>query len=246
MRKKCLILSLLLVFSMSGLLGTSAMSFKSEKGIISVNSSANMEVAPDVAEISFAVQTSHKDSMQIASVENKKISDEVFSMLKTFINEENGDFIKTSDFKANPIYSYQNSKKIFERYEVSNKVIIHTKSIDKIGLMIDNALKLGATNVENLTFAVSDYESQCNELISEASQKAKTRASLIAKTLSSSISGISNITTSCGINEYNTPRLYMAKNMISDVAAGATTSGVSISNGIIKINANVNATFFVK
>ena len=112
--------------------------------------------------------------------------------------------------------------------------------------MIDNALKLGATNVENLTFAVSDYESQCNELISEASQKAKTRASLIAKTLSSSISGISNITTSCGINEYNTPRLYMAKNMISDVAAGATTSGVSISNGIIKINANVNATFFVK
>ena len=92
MRKKYLILSLLLVFSMSGLLSTSAMSFKSEKGIISVNSSANMEVAPDVAEISFAVQTSHKDSMQIASVENKKISDEVFSMLKTFINEENGDF----------------------------------------------------------------------------------------------------------------------------------------------------------
>ena len=246
MRKKCLSFALLLAFLMTGLLGTNAMSFNSEKGIISVNTSSNMEVIPDVAEISFAVQTSHKESMQIAALENKKISDEVFSKLKTYINEQNGDYIKTSDFKANPVYSYQNSKKIFERYEVSNKVIVHTKSIDEVGQMVDKALTLGATNVENLSFSVSNYESQCNELISEASKKAKTRADLIAKSLSTSIKGISNLTSSCSANEYNTPRLYLAKNMISDVAAESTSSGVSISNGVIKINANVNASFFAR
>ena len=70
-RKKCLSFALLLTFLMTGLLGTNAMSFKSENGIISVNTSSSMEIIPDVAEISFAVQTSHKESMQFAALENK-------------------------------------------------------------------------------------------------------------------------------------------------------------------------------
>ena len=57
-----------------------------------------------------------------------------------------------------------------------------------------------------------------------------------------------NISTSCSANNYNPPRLYMAKNMIADVAAESTGGGLatSISNGVVKVNANVNASFFVK
>ena len=40
----------------------------------------------------------------------------------------------------------------------------------------------------------------------------------------------------------------MAKNMIADVAAESASlgAGTTISNGVIKINATVNANFFVK
>ena len=40
----------------------------------------------------------------------------------------------------------------------------------------------------------------------------------------------------------------MAKNMIADVATEALGSNMatSISNGVIKVNANVNASFFIK
>ena len=218
-----------------------------EKGTISVNTSANTEVAPDVAEISFAVKTSDLKSMQKATAQNKEISDKVFAELKSMINSQNGDYIKTSDFSANPIYSYQNSKKIFERYEVSNRVIVHTKSIDKVGKMIDNAIALGATNVDNLSFSVSNYEAQCNDLIAKATKKAKNRADVVAQSLETSLLGISNITTSCSANNYNPPRFYMAKNMIADVAAETSVgTGTPISNGVIKVNANINASFFVK
>lgn len=247
MKKYLTSLLVLSVIAGSTSLSAQAINLEKERGKISVNTTANTEIAPDVAEISFAVQTFDTKSMQKATIENKEISDKVFAQLKSMINTENGDYIKTSDFSAQPIYSYQNSKKVFEKYEVSNRVLIHTKSIDKVGQMIDKAIQAGATNVDNLSFSVSNYENQCNELISIATKKAKTRADAIASALGTKTDGISSITTSCNANNYNPPRLYMAKNMISDIASemssadGATT----ISNGVVKINANVNASFFV-
>ena len=186
--------------------------------------------------------------MQKATLDNKEISEKVLTQLKSMINTENGDYIKTSDFSAQPIYSYQNSKRIFEKYEVSNRVIVHTKSIDKVGQMIDKAVQAGATNVDNLSFSVSNYENQCNDLIRIATKKAKDRAKTIADALEENLGGISNITTSCSANNYNPSRLYMAKNMIADVAAEMSSAGgaTSISNGVVKVNANVNASFFVK
>ena len=219
-----------------------------DKGYISVNTTANTEVSPDVAEISFAVQTFDSKSMQKATVENKNISEKVLNELKAMINAQNGDYIKTSDFSANPIYVYKDKKRVLDKYEVSNRVIVHTKSIDKVGKMIDNAIASGATNVDNLTFSVSNYEAQCNDLITIAAKKAKTRAEIIARAMNSSIVGISSVTTSCSTNNYSHPRLYMAKNMVADVAAGASMeeSSTTVSGGSVKVNANVNASFFVK
>lgn len=247
MKKSLAILAVLALFGASAGLSSEAVNVNNEKGTISVNTNANVEIAPDVAEISFAVKTSDLKSMQKATLANKEISDKVFAELKSMIDTKNGDYIKTSDFSANPVYSYQNSKKNFEKYEVSNRVIVHTKSIDKVGNMIDNAIAAGATNVDNLSFSISNYEVQCNDLISIAAKKAKTRAEVIAQSLSTSLLGINNISTSCSTNNYNPPRLYMAKNMIADVAAeSAIAGGTSISNGVIKVNATVNASFYVK
>ena len=114
-----------------------------ERGYVSINASANKELTPDLAEISISVVTSDKKSMQDATVENKDISGKVYTTLKEMINPENGDYVKTSNFSANPVYTYSsNGKKNLDRYEVSNTVIVHTKSIDKAGDMIDKAISL--------------------------------------------------------------------------------------------------------
>ena len=219
----------------------------SERGFISVNTTANTEIAPDVAEISFAVQTSDAKSMQKATLMNKEASDKVYNVLKSMISGVNGDYIKTADYSASPIYSYSGSKRNLDKYEVSNRVIVHTKSIDKVGDMIDKAIAAGATNVDNLTFSVSNYESQCNDLIEIATKKAQTRAGVVAKALSTSVDGIKSFNVSCNANNYATPRMYMAKNLMSavtDEAAGSAPT--SISKGVVKINASVNANFYAK
>lgn len=250
MKKTLLTITALTLFAGCATLATQAVSQTSvpEKGIITVNTNANTEIAPDVAELSFAVKTSDAKSMQKATTMNKETSEKVLSVLKAMLNVENGDYIKTSDFNASPIYSYSGSKKNFEKYEVSNRVIVHTKSLDKVGTMIDNAISVGATNVDNLTFSLSSYDAQCNDLLGIATQKAKTRAGVVAKNLGTTLDGIKSFDLSCNANNYNAPRFYMAKNMLSAVAdeAAVGSSSTSISGGVVKINANVNATFYVK
>ena len=99
-----------------------------ERGYISVSTTANTELAPDVAEVSIAVQTYDTKSMQKATLQNKDISEKVIKELKAMINTENGDFIKTSDYNASPLYSYLGSKSIRQLPTIKHKVNVTTKA----------------------------------------------------------------------------------------------------------------------
>lgn len=249
--KKTLITALVLSMLTGSMLTTQAgTNNEKERGTISISTSAEAEVAPDTAELAFAIKTTDNKSMQKATLMNKDISEKVYNLLKDMINPNNGDYIKTSNFNASPVYIYKDKKQILDKYEVSNRVIVHTKSIDKLGSMIDKSIEAGATNVDSLNFSISDYESQCNSLIEKASKKANVRANIAAKSAGTSLDGIQNMNISCTENKnYNAPRFYMAKSMAlgaaNDSAAEAMPS-TSISAGVIKVYSNVNATYYVK
>lgn len=217
-----------------------------ERGYITVNTQANKELSPDMVEISIAVETYDK-SMQNAVAQNKEISDKVQAVLKTLINSQNMDYIKTSDFSATPLYNYVNKKRVFDKYEVSNTIIVHTKNIDKAGEMIDKAIAAGATNVNNLNFSVSDYEAQCDELLTLAVTKAKNQANAVAKGAGTMLDGVKYMNANC--NSGATSRVYynlMAKNAVSDSAEAGMSSSTPISAGRIKVQATLNSAFFVK
>lgn len=218
-----------------------------ERGYISVNTSANAELAPDVAEVSVAIKTYDSKSMQKATLQNKEISEQVISTLKSMIDSSKGDYIKTSDFSATPIYSYSGNKRNFDKYQVSNSVVVHTKSIDKIGLMIDKAISLGATDVNSLNFSVSNYETQCNDLLTIAAKKASARANAVAKTVPTTIAGLRTMDVSCSTSNSFRPQYRM---LMSNKAMAADSEAVGVSttieSGVIKVFASVSATYFVK
>ena len=66
---------------------------------------------------------------------------------------------------------------------MTNKVKVHTKNIANVGSMIDKAMADGASSVSNISYNVSNYETECNKLLAEASKKAKEQAVSIAKSL---------------------------------------------------------------
>lgn len=218
-----------------------------EKGSVSVSTSANTELPPDVVEISIAVKTSDIKSLQKATEENKLISDKVYKELSLMINKESGDYVKTTNFNASPIYSYKNNKKTLAKYEVSNDVIVHTKSIKDAGKMIDKAISLGATNINNLNFSISSYDKQCNDLLAVAAQKAYTRANILAISAGNTLNGIKDINGSCSTDSTKPQYRMLAKNLMSAGSArDSIESSSPIQGGVIKLFANINATYFVK
>lgn len=220
------------------------------KGYVSVSYTAEKEVSPDTVEVSISVKTDDKKSMQEAVRKNKEISDKVYSYLKSVITPANGDYVKTSNFSASPSYIYNNNKRTLDKYNVSNNVIVHTKSIDKISTIIDNSLSLGATDVDSLNFLLSEKDTQCADLLSNAAKQARKRADIVATSVGSSVVGIKNIDTTCSLNNSSRYPVYrnslmMAKAESMDDATPETNS-VNIEAGTIKIYSNVNASFYLK
>lgn len=220
-----------------------------ERGYVSVSYTAEKEVAPDTVEVSIAIKTSDRKSMSVAIAKNKEISDKVYNYLKGSITPANGDYIKTSNYSAAPNYGYDSGKRYFDKYEVSNNIIVHTKTIDNISTMIDKALSLGATDVDSLNFSLSSKDAVCADLLTVASQKAQKRAASVAGAVGSSVTGIRTLETTCTVNRFNAVNYARNSLMKMDSAAGAEMSAATsapIESGVITVYSTVNASFFLK
>lgn len=222
-----------------------------KRGYVTVSYTAEKEVAPDTVEVSISVKTDDRKSMQIATQKNKEISDKIYAYLKGMITPANGDYIKTSNFSARPNYIYNSGKRTFDKYEVSNNIIVHTKSIDKISTMIDKSLTLGATDVDSLNFSLSEKDAQCADLLSNATKQARKRADIVAAAAGTSVAGIKTIDTSCSVNRYG--NVNYTRNSLMMKSAGVAMDGAApeaaptqIEAGVIKIYSNINAAFYLK
>ena len=241
--KKILASALILSSILIGVtLSSSATTVEKDAGYISVNASSTKEVAPNEAEITINIETSDKSS-QKASDDNKIIADKVYSSLKAILNINKGDYIKTQGYSVNPIYTYtKDNKKVFDKYVVSNNVIVRTKNTELVSKIVDTAITKGATKVNDLQFLVSDYDSACNEVLSALTKRAYLQATTIAKSINSEIIGTKSIASSC--NPENNQRPYYA--MMAKSSMDNSTSSTPIEGGKMKIYANIDASFYVK
>lgn len=238
--KKLLLSAILAGSIIAGInLNSPASVVEKEEGYISVNASSSQEIAPNQAEITINIETSGK-SLQKASADNKIIADKVYSSLKTLLGTS--DYIKTQNYSANPIYIYtKENKRVLDGYTVSNNVVVRTKNISIASKLIDTAIAQGATNVNNLEFSVSDYDSACSDLLASLTKRAYSQASTIAKSINSQIIGTKSISSSCNPENNQRPYMYMAKS-----ARDSAESSTPVESGKIRIFANVDASFYVK
>lgn len=219
---------------------TAAVAEKDE-GYVSVNASSSKEICPNQAQITVNIETSDI-SLSKASTDNKIIADRVYSALKSILNIENGDYLKTGNYSATPVYVYtKDNRRVFDKYVVVNNIVIRTKNTDTVSKIIDTAIAQGATEVKDLQFFATDYDAECSDLLAGLTKKAYSQASVVAASINQKIVGTKSINLTC--NSDNSPRPYYAM-----MAKGAmdNASATPIESGKIKIYANVDASFYVK
>jgi len=226
---------------------------KDDRGILTLRTSANKEIAPDVADVTIFIQTKDNKSLQKAVDDNKDIANKIQAALKGMINPAKGDYLKTENYSASPDYSYSSSgKQTIKGYTVSNNIRINTRELEKVGAMIDKSFELGATSLGSLTFSVSSYTAVCNDLISLASKNAYNQASAAVKASNGVILSIRQMDISCDGNSAITPRNNFSSNMLMKSAAMEMAApqqdkyDTVIEQGYLRVNAYVNASYYVK
>lgn len=213
-------------------------------GVISVSSSAVKEVDPNVAEISFTVESTAK-SAEIANSENKLVVQKVLDSLKTKLNLASGDIIKTSNYSVRPDYTYsKEGKKTLVSYTVVNTVNIKTKNVSKVGELIDLAISNGANRLDSLSFGLMNEQSVCNDLYPQLVKNVQSQASVISRALNMNVVGVKNIKTSCNV-QYSNNVMYAS---MGARALGAEMKDVQtpIESGKIKVNAFIDADFNIQ
>jgi uncharacterized protein YggE len=212
-----------------------------DPGYISVYSEAEDEIAPNVAQVTFSVETSDVDANK-ASAKNKEITNKAIAAIKPLINEKYGETIKTTGFNLDAVYSYRNNKRTFENYKVVNSFEVKVKDVSKLGKILNTGINAGATDVGALRYSVDVDSRICNDLIAKAGKEAKTSADFIAKSIGLRILSLKQAQTSCS-TQSAFPRPYLMKGAMG--AEDSASADVPTEAGTIKIKASFSAQFYV-
>ena len=148
-----------------------------ESSTLEVVGKARVMTMPNVATVTFAVETNSTKAQQ-AVRENAKQTSQLLNVLKDIGGQKIK--IKTSGFSLTPIYDKDNRFRP-RGYRVTNTVIVETKEIDQVGIFIDEASKEGVSRIGSLTFSTDSEERLRKEAAVQAVNQAKDFAADLAK-----------------------------------------------------------------
>jgi len=235
-----LLTSLLVLFILLSFCGTSLAQDKDlSANTITVTGEGLVKVAPDTAEINFAVVTDAAEA-QKAQTANAEIAHKVIAVLK-----ENGIAaadISTLNYSLNPNYVYaENQPPRLTGYEVVNEIKVTIRSLDKIGAIIDLAVKNGINRVQNISFCANNSTDQKIQALRQAVSDARIKADTIAASLGKKIVGVKSASGNWSGNQPR-PIYYEKMNQLSLAGASIATD---INPGQVEIRANADIVYLI-
>lgn len=225
----------LLVFSVAG----TNLAAAAEPNTIAVSGMAEQEVAPDMAYIDVGINV-RADDAETARTQEAQIASQIRRALL-------GLAITDNDLQNTSYYLYQeykvdrNGVRTADKYVLDSSIKVTVKDLDKLSQVIDNVVEAGATNISNITYALSTQNIIQRQLIATAVENARDKAAVVAnagsRTLGNMLSADINSFDGGTIVAYGANKLRSTTNLAEDGVA------TKLSPGKIKLNARVQVVF---
>lgn len=225
----------LLVFSVAG----TNLAAAAEPNTIAVSGMAEQEVAPDMAYIDVGINV-RADDAETARTHEAQIASQIRRALL-------GLAITDNDLQNTSYYLYQeykvdrNGVRTADKYVLDSSIKVTVKDLDKLSQVIDNVVEAGATNISNITYALSTQNIIQRQLLATAVENASDKAAVVAnagnRTLGNMLSADINSFDGGTIVAYGANKLRSTTNLAEDGVA------TKLSPGKIKLNARVQVVF---
>lgn len=148
-----------------------------ERDQLRITGNAEMDVAPDEAELIFSIATNNTNPRE-AQKKNAAFADAVVNSLKSYGK------VETTGYNMYETRECWDAEKACPRYYVvENSVKLTLTKLDSTGDAIDAAVLAGANRINSLTFKLSDKKNQQvkQELLAKAAENAKEKAKALAE-----------------------------------------------------------------
>ncbi len=225
----------LLVFSVA----VTNLAAAAEPNTIAVSGMAEQEVAPDMAYIDVGINV-RADDAETARTQEAQIASQIRRALL-------GLAITDNDLQNTSYYLYQeykvdrNGVRTADKYVLDSSIKVTVKDLDKLSQVIDNVVEAGATNISNITYALSTQNIIQRQLLATAVENARDKAAVVAnagsRTLGNMLSADINSFDGGTIVAYGANKLRSTTNLAEDGVA------TKLSPGKIKLNARVQVVF---
>jgi uncharacterized protein YggE len=196
---------------------------------ISVTGSGEVQVAPDRAIVSFAVETT-ADKASAAAEANARTSKAVAAALRARLGEQ--DEVSTTHYSLDPFYEPRERAAAepprISGYVARNQVRVETLRIDTVGALIDTAIHAGANRVDGLQFDLQDRSAAERDALRRAGAQARLQAESVAEALGVRLKRVIGATT--GSPSIFQPRYAMAAEMRAStpIEAGNVTVSATL------------------
>lgn len=155
---------------------------------ISVSAEASVDASPDIATLSFGVQTGRQPTSEAAVEVLSKSIDKIIVAVKAKGVEEKD--IGTENFWMNPAYDYVNGSQVARGFEATQSLRVKVRDLAKVGEVLTAATQAGANQANNVQFEIDDADELREEAREMAISKAKAKAEVLAASFGKRLVGI--------------------------------------------------------
>lgn len=194
-----------------------------QMGSITVSGEGKVFVAPDIAELSFGVQTGRQPT---AAAAMQILKDKMLAVQKATkdagVEEKD---IRTESFWLNPSYEWTpQGRQILRGYEANQSLRVKVRDLDKVSVVLEGATNAGANQAGGVNFTIDDPEAKRAEARAEAIAEAQQKAERIAADLDAGLGDVLNFNENGG---YWGGPVYAMKGEMAMGMGGATMDAVA-------------------
>lgn len=206
---------------------------------IAVTGEGKMFAVPDIAELSFGVQTGRQSSAQVAMEKLQRAMNAVIDAVKVKGIEEKD--IRTESLWLNPAYDWDDGRQIPRGFEVNQSLRVKIRDLEKIGEVLGAATAAGANQAGGVSFTIDDPEVLRSQAREKAIAQAKEKALVLAEQLGVALAKLKGFNEGFG----GIPPPIYARGMMMEAGMGGG-GDLPVPSGEQEITVTVTLTYEVR
>jgi len=205
---------------------------------IEVSGNGQVQVAPDMATVEIAIETSAPTAADAAG-SNGALAQKVRDAIRSKLGGKG--MMWTGGYSLYPDYNEQpnGGKPSITGYRAENSITVQTSQLDVVGPVIDAAIAAGANRVNSLSYSLRDDSKARSDAIAKAARDAQAQAQALAGALGVKLGDVMTAST---VSEVRPIPLMRA----ASFSAMSSAAPTPVEAGQVTVPATVSLTYGIQ